>query len=197
MKGNGGGMPESNQLLINLILYGILPLWGICGFIDWCCHRATRIEQTSGIKESFIHSLMGFQLGIPILLGLTFKVNILILSISIIAWLSHEVAAHWDVRYSAPLRKISIWEVHVHNYMATIPLYLLMLVVILNWDVVMKVVTGDWAGQFQFERTETPRGSSGYLVGYLSFMTVLCVFPYLEENIRCLRAAMQAKGGKA
>ena len=190
-------MPDSNQLLVNLILYGILPLWGICGFIDWCCHRATRIEETSGIKESLVHSLMGVQLGVPIVLGLMFKVNILVLIIFFIAWLSHEVVAHWDVHYSAPLRRISIWEVHVHNYMATIPLYLLMLVVILNWDVVMSAVAGNWKGQFKFERPETPRGSAGYLAGYLSFMTVLCVFPYLEENIRCLRAAMRPKGVKA
>ncbi len=51
-------MPTTDQLLINLILYGLLPLWGITGFIDWCCHRATRIESTSGLRESLIHSLM-------------------------------------------------------------------------------------------------------------------------------------------
>ena len=58
-------MTATNQLLVNLILYGLLPLWGICGFIDWCCHRATRVERTSGLKESLIHSLIGVQLGIP------------------------------------------------------------------------------------------------------------------------------------
>ena len=26
-----------------------------------------------------------------------------------------------------------------------------------------------------------------YLRGYLAFMGVLCVLPYLEENLRCLR----------
>src|SRR5262249_18818505 len=61
-------MDDSKTLLINLILYGLLPLWGIAGFIDWCCHRATRVESTSGIKESLMHSLMGIQLGVPILL---------------------------------------------------------------------------------------------------------------------------------
>jgi hypothetical protein len=49
-------LANTNQLLINLILYGMLPLWGIAGFIDWCCHRATRIERTSGLKESLVHS---------------------------------------------------------------------------------------------------------------------------------------------
>jgi hypothetical protein len=42
-------MAEEKHLLINLILYGLLPLWGIAGFIDWCCHRATRVESTSAV----------------------------------------------------------------------------------------------------------------------------------------------------
>lgn len=182
-------MPSTDQLLINLILYGLLPLWGITGFIDWCCHRATGIERTSGLKESLIHSLMGVQLGIPIVLALAFQVNVLVLLICFAAWLLHELLAHWDVHHSAPLRRISIWEVHVHNYMATIPLYLLMLIAVLNWDVVIRLFTLDWAGQFALQPAETQHASPAYLRGYLTFMAVLCVFPYMEENIRCLRAA--------
>ncbi len=183
-------MPDTDQMLINLILYGILPLWGICGFIDWCCHRATRIEHTSGLKESLIHSLMGLQLGIPIIMGLVFQINILILMICLVAWLMHEAVAHYDVHYSAPLRRISLWEVHVHNYMATLPLYLFMLIVVINWDIVVKLVTLDWAGQFEFSRAVAPHASPDYLKFYLIFMALLCVVPYVEENIRCLRAAL-------
>ena len=60
-------MLQTSQLLIQLMLYVFLPLWGIAGFADWCCHRATRIEHTSGLKESLIHSLMGIQMAVPIL----------------------------------------------------------------------------------------------------------------------------------
>lgn len=180
-------MAEQNQLLMNLILYGLLPLWGICGFIDWCCHRATKVESTSGIKESLVHSLMGIQLGIPIVLCLTFQMNVLILLICVAMWLAHEFVAHWDVHYATSRRHISIWEVHVHNYMATVPLYLLMLIVVLNWDVAVKTVTLDWAGQFGLHRLQTPPGGNSYLPAYLTFMGILCVVPYLEENIRCLR----------
>ncbi|MEL7539231.1 MAG: diguanylate cyclase [Pseudomonadota bacterium] len=180
-------MPETDQLLINLILYAILPLWGISGFIDWCCHRATDIEHTSGLRESLVHSLMGLQLGIPIVMGLVFQINILILMICFVAWVMHEVVAHYDVRYSSPLRHISIWETHVHNYMATLPLYLFMLIVVINWNVVIKLVTLDWSGQFEFERAYTQHASPEYLRFYLIFMGVLCVGPYVEENLRCLR----------
>jgi hypothetical protein len=181
-------MADERHLLINLILYGLLPLWGIAGLCDWFCHRASNIERTSGLKESLIHSVMGVQLGVPIVLCLVFRINVLIMLICLVIWVLHEVVAHWDVHYSAPIRKITIWEVHVHNYMATVPLYLLMLIVVLNWDVALKTVTLDWSGQFELQPLRTPHGSSGYLRAYLAFMTVLCVFPYLEENLRCLRA---------
>jgi hypothetical protein len=186
-------MPSTDQLLINLILYGLLPLWGITGFIDWCCHRATSIERTSGLRESLIHSLMGIQLGFPILLCLLFRVNVLVLLICIAAFVLHELAAHHDVSYAAPRRHISIWEVHVHNYMATIPLYLLMLIAVLNWNVVLKLVALDWAGGLRLQRMAVPHGSPAYLRAYLAFMTVLCVFPYLEENLRCWRLWRQKR----
>lgn len=185
-------MPSTDQLLINLILYALLPLWGISGFVDWCCHRATGIERTSGLKESLIHSAMGIQLGVPIVLGLTFRVNVPILLICFCAWLLHEFLAHWDVHYSSPLRRISIWETHVHNYMATIPLYTLMLIVVLNWDVALDLVSLDWAGRLAFETAPLRSTNPGYLRGYLAFMAVLCVFPYAEENLRCLIASRRS-----
>ncbi len=181
-------MPSTDDLLVKLILFGLLPLWGVTGFIDWCCHRATRIERTSGLHESLVHSLMGLQLGIPIVLCLVFEVNVLVLLVCLAAFVAHEFVAHHDVAWSAPLRRISIWEVHVHNYMATIPLYLLMLIVVLNWDVAVRLVTFDWSGGFTLQRVATPHGGSGYLRGYLVFMGLLCVVPYVEENLRCWRA---------
>jgi hypothetical protein len=39
-------MADTNHLLVNLILYGLLPLWGVTGFIDWCCHRTRRAAAT-------------------------------------------------------------------------------------------------------------------------------------------------------
>jgi hypothetical protein len=183
-------MDDPRQLLLNLILYGLLPLWGVAGFIDWCCHRATKVESTSGLRESLVHSLMGVQLGIPILLCLTFEVNVLVLLICAVMWITHEIAAHWDVHYATPRRHISIWEVHVHNYMATVPLYLFMLVVILNWDVAVKAATLDWAGHLALHPLSERPGGRAYLPRYLTFMAVLCVFPYLEENIRCLRHSL-------
>jgi hypothetical protein len=186
-------MADTKELLINLILYGLLPLWGITGFIDWCCHRASSIEKTSGLSESLIHSVMGIQLGIPIVLGLFFEINVLILLICLAVLIAHALVAHWDVKYSTPLRKISVWETHVHSYMATIPLFVLLLIMVINWDVVLKLLTLDWRGEFTLTPTPSAQVTSAYRVGYLVFMSVFCVFPYVEENIRCFRAARRTR----
>lgn len=188
---------ETRTLLINLILYGLLPLWGITGFIDWNCHRVTKIETTSGLRESLLHSAMGIQVGIPILMCILFYINVTVLLICLAAWLLHEFVAHYDVHYSSPKRHISIWEVHVHNYMATVPLYLLMLIIVINWDMFINLVTFNWEGHMALQRIEKPHGSPIYLKAYLIFMGITCVLPYVEENLRCLRVYLRERKAAA
>lgn len=178
----------TSDLLVNVMMYGFLPLWGIAGFVDWCCHRATKIETTSGIKESLMHSLMGVQMAIPIVLSLLYYVNVLILLVCIITWISHEIVAHWDVKYAAPKREISIWEMHAHTYLGSLPLYMLTLIVVINWEVFKQLVTFDWAGNMSLILVAEPHGTFSYLPFYFTFMAVLCVFPYIEENLRCYKA---------
>lgn len=187
---------DTNQLLINVILYIFLPLWGIAGFADWCCHRATKIEHTSGIRETMVHSLMGLQMAVPILLCLLFKVNVLILLICIAAWLAHEAVAHYDVHYAAPRRHISKWEMHAHNYLATLPLYMMLLIMVINWQVFLKLISFEWAGEFSFIRMPYAHGGDHYLPYYLTFMAIVCVLPYTEENLRCLRVFIQQRSNK-
>ncbi len=179
---------DTGQLLINFLLFLYLPLWGIAGLADWFCHRATNIESTTGIKESLMHSVMGIQTAIPIVLCLSFRVNVLVLILCLLAWILHEIVAHWDVTYAEPRRRISIWEMHAHSYLATLPFFMLTMIFIINWEVTLDLLTLDWRGGFQLEPVTNPHGGEGYLVGYLSFLTIVCVFPYLEELWRCWRS---------
>ena len=178
---------ETNDLLIFLLIYFYLPLWGIAGFADWCCHRATKIETTSGLLETIMHSIMGIQIAIPIILCLMFKVNVLILLICIAALILHEVVAHLDVHYASPRREISIWEMHAHNYLATLPLFMISMIFVLNWDIAIKLITFDWHGELEFIRIKSHYVDHTYLFFYFMFMSIICVFPYFEEFIRCLR----------
>lgn len=136
---------------------------------------------------------MGIQVGIPILVCILFYVNVTVLLICFGAVLLHEFVAHYDVHFAAPRRHISIWEVHVHNYMATIPLYLLMLIIVINWEMFLNLITFNWAGNMRLERVVNPHAGATYLPAYLTFMAITCVVPYAEENLRCLRVYLQQK----
>lgn len=179
---------STRELVFHLILYVILPLWGVTAFVDWCCHRASKIEHTTGVRESLIHSIMGIQVGIPIVLGIVFRINVLVFLLCVAAWLAHEVVAHWDVAVATDARRISLWEVHAHSYLATIPFYLIALIAVLNPETVLKTITFDWSGQMKLVALEQPIGGSNYLKVYLGLMTVICVVPYTEELIRCVLA---------
>jgi hypothetical protein len=177
---------ETSTLVLNLILYVILPLWGLSGLADWMCHRATHIESTSGLRESVLHSVMGIQVGIPIVLCVLYDVNVTVYLLCLLALVLHEVVAHLDVSTAAPLREISIWEVHAHNFLATIPFYSFALISVLRWDTVMALLRLDFSG-WGFHRHPVPVGGPTFLPLYLTFMAVVCVFPYVEELWRCYR----------
>ncbi|MEO7995527.1 MAG: diguanylate cyclase [bacterium] len=176
-----------------LILYAILPLWGVMGFADYLCHRASHIEDTTGIRETFMHLGMGIQVGIPIFLALFFWVDITVMLIAFVVFVTHEIVAHMDVAYAYSRRPITIWEQQAHAYMCTIPFYLLSLLVVLNWGVFQNLIHGNWAGHMALTLRPEPAGGLGYVKTYLIFMGVLAYGPYMEELWRCWRALQRRK----
>ena len=177
---------QTHDLVLLLLLYVMLPIWGLSGFVDWMCHKATRIHETSGVKECLLHLTMGIQIGIPIFLSMLFEMNVLVMFMCFFSLICHELVAHYDVHYTAPRREISIWEVHAHNYLATVPFYMVALVVVRNFGVFMDFITLNWSGQIGLSWREVPVGGSGYLPIYLLFMSVFCYLPYFEELVRCI-----------
>jgi hypothetical protein len=129
---------------------------------------------------------MGIQVGIPIVLGILYRINVLVFLLCVAAWVAHEFVAHWDIATATNVRNVSLWEVHAHSYLATIPFYLIALIAVLNPDTVIKTLTLDWAGQLKLVPLEHPIGGNDYLKMYLGLMTVICVVPYTEELIRCI-----------
>lgn len=80
-----------------VLLFGILPTWIAAGFADWACHRATRIERTTGSRESLLHLAMLVEVGIPLLAALFLEVNALVFALMVFAFIAHEATALWDV----------------------------------------------------------------------------------------------------
>ena len=120
-------------ITVDYLLYVVLPLWLLAGIADWFCHRATRIESTSGAKESLIHLLMLAEAGVAVLLGLFLEIDALVIAIMIACWLLHEVTAHWDLRYAVTRREVRPIEQHVHNYLGAIPFMALSLLILPHW----------------------------------------------------------------
>ncbi len=179
---------DEATLVLNVMLYVLLPLWGIASMLDWWCHRATNIEATSGLREANVHLLMGAQIGLPLVLTLIFEVNVLVMLLCFAALIAHEFVAHYDVHYTTGKREIGIWEVHAHNYLATLPFFLLLLIVVRKWNVFVDTVTLNWAGGFGLSQRSEPLGVTGnYAILYMATMGVFVVGPYFQEWWRCYK----------
>ncbi|MGA8618300.1 MAG: hypothetical protein WB660_07230 [Candidatus Sulfotelmatobacter sp.] len=53
----------ADEAMRRYLMYIIMPVWSVTGFLDWLWHRQTKIETTSGIKESMMHLLMMAEAG--------------------------------------------------------------------------------------------------------------------------------------
>lgn len=184
-------------LTLNLILYVLLPIWTIAAFFDWCCHRATRIESTSGLRESLIHAIMGIQVGAAMMVCLLFEVNVLVMLVCLFVLVTHEIVAHHDIVWASSRREIKHWETHIHSYLSSVPFYLFSLIVVRRWGTFLEMVRLDWAGQMKLVPRPEPLGGSHYLPAYLTLALCVGVLPYGEEMLRCWLHQRRVSRGKA
>lgn len=171
-------------LLLNLILYGCLPLWVILGFADYLCHRRSEIQSTSGTRESLFHCVMGAQIGGPVFLGLYFEINVLLLLLAFVLLALHVWVAHSDVAYALRSRKVTLWEMHIHSFLEMLPFVVVLLIILKRWPAFVDLITLNWAGNLALVPKATPLDFH-YIVGYFLFMLVVGIAPYLEELWRC------------
>jgi hypothetical protein len=171
------------------LLYFLLPLWIVVAMADWLCHRASRIEETSGTKESLIHMLMLAQAGTALILGLLLEINSLVIALMVIAYCAHQVTAMWDVRYAVSGRTLVPIEQSIHSFLDMIPLMAVLFVIILHWqDFLALLGVGSKLTDFSFRWKIGPVPSAEYTVIFLTASCALVEIPYLEELVRCIRA---------
>ncbi|MFJ9037015.1 diguanylate cyclase [Streptomyces sp. NPDC102406] len=170
------------------LLYGVLPLWFVPAVADWVMHRRTDIEHTSGIRESAVHALMMTEAGVPVVAGLTAKINPLVLSLMGGAALTHGATALWDVSLATDKREVRPVEQHIHSFLEVLPLTAAAFTTCLHWDQLRETLRGggrpdDW----KLVPKERPL-SAGYLAAITAGVGLCVALPYAEEMIRCLRA---------
>lgn len=103
-------------------MYVQMPAWFVPGIADYVMHRRTRIERTSGVRESAIHSLMMAEIAVPMTLSLLCEVNPLLLALATSALGAHEATAIWDVRTAVDGgRTARPAEQHIHSFLESLP----------------------------------------------------------------------------
>jgi len=167
-----------------LLLWFILPVWLIAGFCDWLCHRATGIERTTGVKETWIHILMFLEMGLPLLAALFLEVNALIIAVMITMFFLHEMTALWDVSYAVSARKVTPVEQHIHSFLEMLPLMALLLIISRHWNEFLALFgLNDDAASFDIRLRADPLPVT-YIVVIFSGIILFEFLPYLEEYFR-------------
>jgi hypothetical protein len=170
------------DVLRNMLMFFILPLWLAAGFADYLCHRAAHIERTSGWKESLLYLLQFAEMGLPVLAALFLEINAGVILGMIVCLVLHEATAIWDVRYANATREVRPVEQHVHSVLEMLPLSGLLLVVALHWEQFTALI-GFGEPRFELRLKPDPL-PVGYIATMLALTVLFEMLPYLEELIR-------------
>jgi hypothetical protein len=161
------------------ILGGVLfPLWLVAGVADWLAHRQTKIETTSGLRESISHLVLASLSGTGVLILLLLEVNAAVLLILAVLFVAHETVTQLDLRSAVPVRTITTIEQHVHAYLTAVPFAVIVAVAI----VVLSSGKTDLALSLKAAPVSLTR-----VALMLGAMTLFGAIPFWEEFWRCLR----------
>lgn len=178
-------MPEA---AVSVLLYFILPLWLAAGFADYLCHRATNIEATSGYKESLLHLLMFFEVGVPLLAAIFLEINALVIATMIIGFIAHQLTALWDTSFANDKRRITPLEQQIHSFLELLPLAGMLIVIILHWPQFLSLWgLGSETAHYRIVMKPHPLPWA-YVAAFLAAVIVFELLPYLEELVRGLRS---------
>ena len=180
-------------LLQHFLMYVVVPVWLLAGLGDWYCHRASRIEQTSGVFESVLHLVQFGLVGVPLLAVLFLEVNAVVLLAMLCGLLLHQAVAIWDVRYANDTRHVAPAEQHSHGVLEMAPAIATAAVVILHWPQFRPLV-GVGAADFALEPKHDAL-PAWYLTAVLVGVALCGLLPYGEELLRTIKA--RARAGQA
>lgn len=170
-----------------VLMAGALPLWAMAGFGDWLCHRLQRMEETAGLPEAILHSLMLAVLGTASLAVLFLQVNAAVLLGMLLACVVHEGLVWRDLAFANRHRKVGAIEQWIHGIQTAMPWVLLVGICLLHRDQFLAILGAAEAPADWVLRPKRDPLPGAYLVTVLIGCGVLVVLPFLEELWRCAR----------
>jgi len=96
-------------------------VWLAAGAMDFCLHKASSIESTSGIAESRLHLAQIAILGLATVLWLGLRASTGLVAILLALVCLHAITGYWDTRVAYPKRAIRPLEQHVHSILDLAP----------------------------------------------------------------------------
>jgi hypothetical protein len=179
---------DVESVTVRYLMYVLMPAWFAPGIADYLMHRRTRIERTSGLRESAIHSLMMAEVAVPMTLTLLCEVNPLLLAVAAAALGAHEATALWDVRTAVEGgREVRPLEQHIHSFLESLPFMATSALLCLHWDQVQAARRRPGEAQAWRLRLRRRRLPGRYLAGIAVGIAALIAVPYAEELWRCSR----------
>jgi hypothetical protein len=175
----------------------IVPLWIAAGLLDYLWHRRTRIEATSGPRESILHLMMLAEGGPIVLAPLLLEVNAGILALMYATMFAHQATAMWDVDSTVAERLIPPDEHHVHAVLEGVPFCATAIYTVIHWDQFLSLLgLNEEVPRFDFRRKEpkVPVRDAALMTAAAGVFDVL---PHLEELWRCWQARQRGLVGKA
>jgi hypothetical protein len=169
-----------------ILLYVIIPLWILAGLADWWCHRQSRIESTSGVRESLLHLLQFAEIGAGLLIALLLEITPLVLLILATLIVIHQLTAIWDVKLATAARLITPTEQHVHSALEMLPVLSLAVICTAYWPQVLALLGVGAPAAFTLQWKQDPIPGA-YLLALIPAIAILVVVPYLNELLRCFR----------
>ena len=186
----------SDDVARRFLLYAVMPIWSVAGFLDWLWHKQTRIETTSGTKESVMHLIMMAEAGAPILTGMFLEVNAGSLALMGAGWLLHEATVAWDVRYTLSRRKIYTREQITHSYMEKVPFDILVTFACLYPEQLLSLLRlGSQRPDLKLRVRKKPVPLKDF-IAIVAAMGLISGVPHLEELWRCYRAQRKGIAGR-
>jgi hypothetical protein len=184
---------EVTEAAVSMLLYFILPLWLAAGFADYLCHRASNIETTSGYKESLLHLLMFFEVGVPLLAAIFFEINALVIAIMIIGFIAHQLTSLWDTSFADDKRRVTPLEQQIHSFLELLPLAGMLIVIILHWPQFLSIWGfGAETARYRIMLKPDPLPWT-YVTAFLAGVLLFELLPYLEELVRGLRCRKRSR----
>jgi hypothetical protein len=175
----------------SILVYIVLPLWVICGFLDYLCHRASHMTNVTGPRESAIHWLMLAEVGLPLTLAVFFRINALLLALMLICLAAHEVTGYRDLKVAMATRTVTVFEHQIHSLLEVLPLTAILLTMSLHWPQALALFgLGSEAADFALRWKEPP--GWGEIIPPAAAFLLLALLPYGEEFWRGWRAGREA-----